>query len=154
MKDVVRMETYKDFIGELTAIYRRTSTPAVKILSSKDIRSFIYPYFDEIMDDHEEVKVIHLSTNNSVVNVHESTKGSEVGCLVDIKAILRHALLIKTNAIVVVHNHPSGSLYPSQADKTFTDKLIKAASYLDIQVLDSVIITRESYYSFADEGLL
>ena len=154
MNDVVRIATYRDFIGELTATYRRTTKPTVKINSSKDIRPFIYPYFDEIMDDHEQVKIIHLNNSNNVVNVHESTTGSEVGCIVDIKAILRHALLIKTIAIVVVHNHPSGALYPSQADKTFTEKLKNAAKYLDIKVLDSMIITRESYYSFADEGLL
>jgi DNA repair protein RadC len=78
MKDI-RITTFKDFVGELTAIYRRTELPTFQITSSSSVREFIYPYFDEIMDDHEEVKVIHLNRKNQVVNIHHLTSADVNG---------------------------------------------------------------------------
>lgn len=153
MKELVRMQTYKNYVGELKAIYTRTDRPTVKIRSSKDIYDFITIDFDLIMDDHEEVKIIHLNNANEVVNVHHSTSGTDNGSLFDLKDILRKALLIKTSSIIMVHNHPSGTLWPSDADKNVTKKLKNAGDLIDIKLLDSIIITRESYYSFADEGI-
>ena len=152
MKDI-RIATFKDFVGELTAIYRRTELPTFQITSSSSVREFIYPFFDEVMDDHEEVKVIHLNRKNQVVNVHHLSSGTDSGCLISIKDILRHAILIKTCSIILVHNHPSGNLNPSEADKHISNKLREASKLMDIPTLDSIIISREGYYSFADEGL-
>jgi DNA repair protein RadC len=67
--------------------------------------------------------------------------------------VLRHAILIKTSSLILVHNHPSGNLNPSEADKQISNKLREASKLVDISTLDSIIITREGYYSFADEGL-
>ncbi|WP_086478222.1 JAB domain-containing protein [Arenibacter amylolyticus] len=150
----IRIATFKDFVGELTAIYKRTTLPIFKITASCDVRTFIYPYFEDIMDDHEEVKVIHLNRKNQVVNVHHLTSGTDSGCLISVKDVLRQAVLIKTHSIILVHNHPSGNLNPSEADKQIITKLRNASKLLDIPTLDSIIITREGYYSFADEGLL
>ncbi|GGW24427.1 JAB domain-containing protein [Arenibacter certesii] len=153
MKDI-RIATFKDFVGELTAIYRRTKLPVFKITSSESVREFIYPFYDEVMDNHEEAKVIHLNRKNQVVNVHHLSSGTDSGCLIPIKDILRQAILIKTCSIILVHNHPSGNLNPSDADKQTSKKLKEASRLVDIPTLDSIIITREGYYSFADEGLL
>ena len=68
-KQFPRIQTYQDFVGELTATYRRTKKPTVKIKYSRDAADFLRPYFDECMDDHEEFKVLHLNRNNLVVNV-------------------------------------------------------------------------------------
>jgi DNA repair protein RadC len=152
MKDI-RIATFKDFVGELTAIYRRTELPTFQITSSSSVREFIYPYFDDIMDDHEEVKVIHLNRKNQVVNIHHLTSGTDNGCLISTKDVLRHAILIKTSSLILVHNHPSGNLKPSEADKDISNKLREASKLVDISTLDSIIISREGYYSFADEGL-
>ena len=152
MKDI-RIATFKDFVGELTAIYRRTELPTFQITSSSSVWEFIYPFFDDIMDDHEEVKVIHLNRKNQVVNVHHLTSGTDNGCLISTKDVLRQAILIKTSSLILVHNHPSGNLNPSEADKQISNKLRDASKLLDITTLDSIIITREGYYSFADEGL-
>ncbi|SHJ68038.1 RadC-like JAB domain-containing protein [Arenibacter nanhaiticus] len=153
MEDI-RIATFKDFVGELTAIYRRTALPTIKIDTSRSVREFIYPFFEQIMDDHEEVKIIHLNRKNQVVNVHHLSSGTDSGCLISIKDILRQAILIKTSCLVLVHNHPSGNLTPSEADKHISNKLSEASKLLDIATLDSIIITREGYFSFADEGLL
>lgn len=154
MKEFKRIATFKNFIGELKVTYKRTSLPMVYIKSAQDIYNFIYPYYDEIMDDHEELKVIHLNRQNGIVNVHHVSSGTDNGCLVDIKDIMRQAILIKTSSIIMVHNHPSGNLKQSQADENITKKLKEACNFLEIPLLDSIIVTRESYFSFANEGLL
>ncbi|NKI28176.1 JAB domain-containing protein [Arenibacter sp. 6A1] len=153
MEDI-RIATFKDFVGELTAIYRRTELPTIKIDTSRSVREFIYPFFEQIMDDHEQVKVIHLNRKNQVVNVHHLSSGTDNGSLISTKDVLRQAVLIKTSSIILVHNHPSGNLVPSEADKHISNKLSEASKLLDIATLDSIIITREGYYSFADQGLL
>src|SRR5680860_1750612 len=91
-----RISTFKDYVGELTVTYRRTKKLTSKIQSPKEAADYIRPYFDVSMDDHEECKVIHLNNGNHVVNVHQSTCGSETGTIIDIKGIVRNALHIKT----------------------------------------------------------
>lgn len=149
-----RLATYRDFVGELTVNYRRTEKPNVKITSSKCAEKFIRPYFDKVMDDHEVCKIIHLSNANHVVNVHHLSEGGETSTLVPISMICRNALHIKTSAIIMVHNHPSGKLVASNADIEITKKLQEAMKLIDLKLLDSMIITREGYLSMADENLM
>ena len=149
-----RIATFKDYVGELKVTYKRTSLPIVKASNSKVCSDFIRPYFDECMDNHEEVKIIHLNRSNGVVNVHELSKGGMHSSIVDIRLILREALQISCVGVVLVHNHPSGNLKASQIDKEITQKLKKACELVDIALLDHIIITREGYLSFADTGLL
>ena len=149
-----RIATYRDYVGELTVTYKRTTQKTTKIKSSKDAIDFIRPYFDEIMDNHEEFKIIHLNNANMACNVHEISKGGITGTLVDIRLAIREALQINCVATIGVHNHPSSTLQPSLADKEVTQRLKKAFDCVDIKLLDSLIITREGYYSMADEGIL
>lgn len=149
---LTRIVTFKDYVGELTATYRRTSVPTVAIKSSLDAYNFIYPYFDEIMDDHEQVKVIHLNNNSRVVNVHHASTGTDKGTTVPINHIMRNALIIQTQSIIMVHNHPSGNLKFSIADKNISKQLKKACEIMQIQFLDSLVVTRESYASMMDHG--
>lgn len=149
-----RIATFRDFVGELKVNYRRTEMPSVKVTSSISAVDFMRQFFDECMDDHEEVKVLHLSRSNGIVNVHHVTTGSSTGAIVPIKEILKHALLINTHGLILFHNHPSGALKASTADIEISKKLKKACSYMELSLLDSIIITRESYYSLADGGLL
>ncbi len=148
--EILRIATYKDYVGELKVNYRRTNLATKKIHSSESAVEFIRPCFDEILDNHEEVKVIHLNRNGSIVNIQHVTSGSDSGCMVPIKDILRQAILIKVNSIILFHNHPSGNLKPSIPDIEISKKLREACKLIDIQLLDSIIITRESYYSLAD----
>lgn len=147
-----RFATFKDFVGELNVTYRRTIEPTVKIVCSQTVSDYMRPHFDQIMDDHEEVKVLHLNRNNQVVNVHHVTIGSDSACIVPIKDILRHCLFLKVSAICLIHNHPSSNLKPSKHDLDITEKLGKACQLIDIKLLDSIILTRESYYSLADNN--
>lgn len=149
-----RIATYRDFVGELKVTYTRTSQKTVKINCSRDAADFIRPYFDEFMDNHEEFKIIHLNNANTIANVHHLSKGGQTGTLMDVRLVLREALQINCQACVAVHNHPSGSLRASKGDMDCTRKLKKALALIDISLLDHIIITREDYYSLADEGLL
>ncbi len=149
-----RIATYRDFIGELKVTYTRTAKKTTKINCSRDAIDFIRPYFDEIMDNHEEFKIIHLNNANTVANVHHISKGGQTGTLIDTKLALREALQINCQACVGIHNHPSGNLRASKGDLDTSRKLKKAFAMVDITFLDSMIITREGYLSLADEGLL
>lgn len=149
-----RIRTYRDFVGELTVNYRRTETLTTKVKSSVDAANFIRPYFDDAMDNHEEAKVIHLNNNNMIVNVHHVSSGTETGTLIPVKSIVRDALQIATRAIILIHNHPSGQTKFSKADIEITKKLRTACEYFDIKLLDSLVITRETYSSMADEGVI
>lgn len=149
-----KMTTYKDFVGELTVNYRRTKKATEQITSSKVAADFIRPYFDYVMDDHEVAKVIHVNHENMIVNVHHVSSGTDTGTLIPVKTIVRNALLIATTGILFVHNHPSGQTKFSKADIAVSKKLKTACEYFDIRFLDSLIITRESYSSMKDEGVI
>lgn len=102
----------------------------------------------------EEVKVIFLNRNNIVIGVYNLAKGGISQCTVDIRIILAVALKSLSTSIILVHNHPSGNLQPSQSDKEITQNLKEACKLVQIALIDHLIITKENYYSFADEGLL
>ena len=154
MKEIKRIATYRDFLGELTLTYRRTEKKTQKVTSSKSAADFLRSYYDKYMDDREEFKILHLNRNNLICNVDEIGQGTDTGILIDTKTVVRNALQIKVHGVILSHSHPSGSLRPSQADRDLTKKLKEAFAFFDITVLDHIIMTRESYYSFADEGIL
>lgn len=102
----------------------------------------------------EEVKVIFLNRNNIVIGIYNLAKGGISQCTVDIRIILAVALKSLSTSIILVHNHPSGNLQPSQSDKEITQNLKEACKMVQIALIDHLIITKENYYSFADEGIL
>jgi DNA repair protein RadC len=103
---------------------------------------------------HEEFWVITLDRKNSVINTYRISEGGITGTVVDVRKILKIALDDKSTGIMLFHNHPSGNLQPSHADIELTKKMTEAGKIMDISVLDHLIITQTSYYSFTDEGLL
>ena len=102
----------------------------------------------------EQFKVLMLSNNNKVLGVLEASSGGITGTIVDLRIIFSALLKANATAFIVVHNHPSGKLAPSDADRQITRKIKEASNVLDIKLLDHLIVTEESYYSFADEGTL
>ena len=103
--------------------------------------------------DHEECWVIFLDKSNRMISKEMISKGGLDSTIIDNRIIIRKALDKKATAIILVHNHPSGSALPSRADITQTQALNKALKTCDLSLLDHVIIARNSYYSFADEKL-
>ncbi|MEC4115082.1 JAB domain-containing protein [Myroides pelagicus] len=102
----------------------------------------------------EQFKVLMLSSSNKVLGVLEASSGGITGTIVDLRIIF--CAILKANAVgfLVVHNHPSGKLVPSEVDRQITRKIKEASKILDIAFLDHLIISKEGYYSFADEGIL
>jgi len=123
-----------------------------KITSSASIFELMQPKIGEL--PHEEFWIIYLNNSNKVIQQNQLSKGGITGTLVDVRLALKIALEVGAVSIVLTHNHPSGTLKPSQADKSLTQKLKIAAQSLDIKVLDHLIITESTYFSFADEGIL
>lgn len=122
------------------------------IASSTSVFELMQPILGEL--PHEEFWIIYMNNSNKVLKTSQLSKGGITGTLVDVRLALKNALEYGATAIILVHNHPSGGLQPSVADKRITKKLKTASENMDIRTLDHIIITEDSYFSFADEGLL
>ena len=123
-----------------------------KINSSKNVFELLQPKMGEL--PHEEFWIVFLNNSNSVLQAGQLSKGGITGTLVDVRLVLKQALELGAVGLILAHNHPSGTLKPSEADKQITKKLKVASEALDIKVLDHIIITQKEYFSFADENIL
>ncbi|MBO3117263.1 DNA repair protein RadC [Winogradskyella sp. DF17] len=123
-----------------------------KIESSQSVYDLMLPILGEL--PHEEFWILYLNNSNKVIAKNQLSKGGITGTLVDVRLVLKKALEVGATALILCHNHPSGTLKPSNADKAITQKLKTAAISLDIKVLDHLIITEKAYLSFADDGIL
>ena len=123
-----------------------------KITSSRDAAHTMQVIIGSL--EHEEFWVLYLNNSNKIVAKVQISKGGLTGTLVDVRLVFKRALEVAAVGIIVCHNHPSGKLQPSTADKQLTSKIKAAGITLDIKLLDHLIITEKAYFSFADEGLL
>ena len=123
-----------------------------KITSSKAVFNLMQPLIGEL--PYEEFWVIYLNNSNKVLLKEQLSKGGLTGTLVDVRLVFKKAVELYATAIILCHNHPSGKLQASNADKLITTKLKLAGETLDIKVLDHIIITENAYFSFADENIL
>lgn len=101
--------------------------------------------------DHEEVWGVFLNRKNHLISEMMLSKGTLTQTSIDNRTVLRNALLLNAEAIILLHNHPSGNAAPSAADIQFTGSLRKACSLFDIRLLDHIIVAEKSYFSFAQE---
>ncbi len=124
----------------------------IKIVSSKSIFDIMHPIVGEL--PHEEFWIIYLNNSNKVIHKCQLSKGGITGTVVDVRLIFKLALEHCATSIILCHNHPSGTLIASDADKQITRKIKLAGEHLDIRILDHVIVTETSYFSFADDGIL
>lgn len=123
-----------------------------KISSSVSVFELMQPIIGEL--PHEEFWIVYVNNSNKVIQKQLLSKGGITGTLVDVRLVLKNALEFGATGLILAHNHPSGTLKPSEADQQLTKKLKNAAESLDIKVLDHLIITEKAYFSFADENLL
>lgn len=123
-----------------------------KISSSKDVFELLQPHLGEL--PHEEFWIVYLNNSNKVIHMAQLSKGGITGTLVDVRLVMKQALELGAVGLILAHNHPSGGLRPSNADKQLTQKLKNAALALDIKILDHLIITQKDYFSFADQSIL
>ena len=124
----------------------------IRITCSNDIYQLIRP---ELMDlPKEEFWIILLNRANRVIKKEQISSGGVSGTVADPKIIFKAALDQYASSVILIHNHPSGNLKPSQADINLTKKMKEAGNLLEIPVLDHIIFSDEGYLSFADEGML
>ena len=142
-------------ISEIMVSYSSGNNEKLKVNHSNDsFKILLNTWNKNTIELQEEFKILLLNRRNAVLGVYPLSKGGVSGTFVDAKLIFSVALKCNASNIILSHNHPSGNLNPSEADKNITQKLKKASQYLDIGLLDHIIITKDDYYSFADNGLM
>ncbi len=124
--------------------------PSIK--NSQIAYEYFYAHLSDL--DHEQFWIMLLNNANKVIKLEKIGIGGITGTTADPKKIFKAALENNATSIMLCHNHPSGNITPSNADKTITNNLIKAGHFLEIKILDHIIIGNDNYFSFADEGLL
>lgn len=127
-------------------------TDRIPIRSSETVYRLFQPLLGDL--DHEEFWLLMLNRANRILGRFKVSQGGLSGTVIDTRIILKKAVDNLASSIIVCHNHPSGNNQPSDADVKITDKLKRAAEMLEIKLLDHVIITDKSYFSFADEGMI
>jgi DNA repair protein RadC len=125
---------------------------AVKITSSQMVYAHMRSYLLDLQ--HEEFYAIMLNRANEIIKTEQISIGGMSGTVADGKIIFKRALENNAHGIILVHNHPSGQLTPSDNDKMLTRKMVEFGKYIDLPVLDHLIFTDNGYFSFADEGKL
>lgn len=145
-------------LQEIKLSYQKTNSKKLvdKITCSESAFKILYDSWnlDEI-GMIETFKVMYLDNGNNVKGIVTHSKGGITGTIVDIRIIMATALKSLSVSLILCHNHPSSELTPSYGDKTLTNKIVKAARYFDIMILDHLIISPNTeYYSFTDSGLL
>ncbi|NND62026.1 MAG: DNA repair protein RadC [Flavobacteriaceae bacterium] len=151
-------------IGEAKAIAiiaalelgKRRKDASVKERKTVNSSSSVFDLLQPLLGDlpHEEFWAVYLNNSNKVLELQQLSKGGITGTIVDIRLTMKRAIQLGAVGIILAHNHPSGTLKPSMADKQLTKKMATAGESLDIKVLDHLIITEKAYFSFADEQLL
>jgi DNA repair protein RadC len=123
-----------------------------KITGSKDAADFFMPLLGDL--NHEEFWIMLLDRGNKIKDHFMISQGGITGTVIDVRLILKRALDNGAVSMILCHNHPSGTMRASDADLKITEKIKQAAQVMDISLLDHIIVGQNSYYSFADEGLL
>ena len=144
-------------VAEVQLMYKSKvkASERPKITTSQDAFKVLKKHWNyETIEFIETFKVVLLNRANRVLGIIDISTGGLAGTVADPKVIFAAAIKSAASSIVLLHNHPSGNLQPSQADINLTRKLKTAGEYLDVAVVDHIILTSESYFSFADDGIM
>ncbi|WP_422358586.1 JAB domain-containing protein [Reichenbachiella sp.] len=148
-------KTYKKVVAEIQATYNpKNQAQAIKVSSSQAVNQYIRKVYPVDIEMREAFMCLYLNRANNVQGFAVISIGGLSGTVADPKTIFQHALLCNAAHIIMIHNHPSGNTQPSQQDINLTRKVKSVGEAMDLPVLDHVILTKESFFSFADECLL
>ncbi len=144
-----------NIVNEIKLSYSRKGNCERSISSSVDAVDVFRAHFDaEEMDYRESFFALYLDQANKVLGIKKISECGISSTLVDVRIIMQAALLCNASGMIVSHNHPSGNLKPSSADIKMTAEIGEAAKILKMSLLDHVILTSESHFSFADDGII
>jgi DNA repair proteins len=144
-------------VNEIKLTYKTKvkASERYQVFCSMDMYKVLMKVYDcDTMEYKEYFKVILLNQANKVLGVHNLSEGGIDGTYADVRQILQIALLTNATGIIISHNHPSGNTEPSINDKRLTNAINQACKVMNIQLLDHLIVTTESYYSFGDNGMI
>lgn len=142
-------------ISEIKVTYSSSKGEKPTVSGSHSAYEVLLPHWKKrTIELHEEFKVLLLNRANQALGVFHLSKGGVSGTVVDAKLIFSVALKCNASNIILAHNHPSGNQKPSSSDLSITRKIKQGCSLLDITLLDHLILTKDGFMSFADEGLL
>lgn len=125
-----------------------------KIKTSKDGADFIRQFYSDDLEIYESFFILLLNRASNTIGYAKISQGGIIGTVVDVKIICKYVVDSLASGVILCHNHPSGNLTPSRQDFDITNNIKHALSFLDCNVLDHVILTADSFYSFADNGHL
>lgn len=126
----------------------------VKITSSRVAYDVIKNFYHEDIEIYEPFFILILNRANQTIGYAKISQGGICSTVVDVKIVAKYCIDTLASAVILAHNHPTGNLNPSIQDKDITNKLKKALAYIDTEVVDHLILTKNGYYSFADEGII
>lgn len=130
----------------------QTNFPKEKITSSEKASVFIKQFYSDDIEIFESCFILLLNNANQTIGYAKISQGGITGTVVDVRLIAKYAVESLCTGVILAHNHPSGRLNPSQADINITEKTKKALALLDINLIDHLILTSDSYYSLSDNG--
>lgn len=135
------MQLIRNYLGEKSA-------ELPKISGAADVHKLMVSQIGNL--PHEEIWALYLTRQNKVKACCSITRGTSTASLLDLKKILKHAILENAEALILCHNHPSGAIHPSVPDDNITRQVKNACATLDLRLLDHVIVTADGYYSYSD----
>ena len=143
-------------VSELKLTYHHKVKPSERprVDSPEKVYNILLQNWSDQIEFVEEFNILLLNRANRVLGLANISKGGLSSTIVDAKVIFATALKAKASSIILAHNHPSGQLHPSQADKDITKKLVEIGKVLELPVLDHLIITPDGYYSFQEHDML
>lgn len=126
----------------------------IKISSSKISADYIRQFYTGDIELFESFFLVLLNNNLETTGYVKISQGGITGTVVDIRIVCKYVIESLATSVIIAHNHPSGGLKPSESDKGITKRLQEALKFFDVNLLDHLIITAESYFSFADNEIL
>ena len=158
------MKTYKSKIKEFSLVKNKTDFNKVKITGSMTAAKYSRNFYQTDIGIYESFFMMMLNNQNNTIGYVKISQGGISGTLVDVRILAKYAIESLCSAVILVHNHPSGSLKPSNADRDITKKIKDTLNLFDVRVLDHIIIIEKednvqeedlkTYFSFADNGEL
>jgi DNA repair protein RadC len=150
------MKEYKTYLPKLSLVKEKSDFKRVKISSSKDAAEYAHKFYGSDIGIVESFFLMLLNNANNTIGYVKISEGGITGTLVDVRVVCHYVLQALATGVILVHNHPSGTLKPSEADNQLTQKIKKAFNLLDVKLLDHIIIVPDdkNYCSFADDNLI
>lgn len=148
------VKKYEKTIKGFRLVSEPTDIPVRRVDTSQLAADYARQFYLGDIDVYESMFMVLLNRANNATSFAKISQGGIIGTVADIKLIAKYAIEGLACSIILIHNHPSGNVQPSESDKILTNKLREGLKLLDVDLLDHVIISKDNHFSFADNGIL